>query len=260
MRTDFDSHTPSYGNPGVGYEVFWRRTVLVLVGFGAAFIVSLTPWPSSQSRWIAKALSEVLHAETDHYAVILSSWHSLDEDKRLLPAVESSALHLSETLSALGGPIQGLRWEFSSSAFDEETCGGIKKLCELMNEALARLHIRAVTLPPHLRQRFANASGMLDHRSIADVMAVLGIVEQALKTGDALPSILPTPLLKRCLEHGRGHVEISRDALRDEAVRGYCVAMSSYLGFLSAVDELVLVLKGALGESHHVPEDLAKFV
>lgn len=84
------------------------------------------------------------------------------------------------------------------------------------------------------------------------------MIEQALKTGDPLPSRLPTPLVKGCLEYGYGARldTLSKKLLQDEAYRGYCVAMSAYLGFLSSIDELVLVLKKTLGESHHVPEDL----
>lgn len=89
-------------------------------------------------------------------------------------------------------------------------------------------------------------------------MAVMAVVEQALKTGDPLPSRLPTPLLVKCLDFGHAsNVDtISIKTLDDVDYRGYCVSMSAYLGFLSAADELVLVLKEALGESHHVPEHL----
>jgi hypothetical protein len=38
--------------------------------------------------------------------------------------------------------------------------------------------------------------------------------------------------------------------------RRFCVAISAYLKFLAAVDDLVLVMKGTLGESHIVSRDL----
>ncbi|GAB7353437.1 hypothetical protein MBLNU459_g3904t2 [Dothideomycetes sp. NU459] len=253
-----DTHNPSYGNPGVGYEVFWRRTVLVLVGFGVTFIVSLIPWPSSQSRFVAKTLAQVLHAEADHYALLLNSWRDLGDDKKLLPAIEGVAIHLSETMSALNGPIANLGWEFSSSAFDSATCSKLKRALEFINASLTQLHMRATMLPPHYRDRFAKSSGMLDHRSIGDVMVVMAVIEQSLKTGDPLPSILPTPLLKRGVVYGHGAdvSDLTMDMLKDEAFRGYTVTMSAYLGFLAAVDEVVLIMKTALGESHYVPENL----
>lgn len=253
-----DTHLPSYGNPGVGYEVFWRRTVLVLVGFAISFIVTLLPWPSSLSRNIARTLSGVLDSEADHYAALLSSWTDLDSHKKLLPAVEAVTVKLAETLSALNGPIGSLKFEFSSSIFDSETCGRIKSVAEFINYSLAHLHIRAARLQPDLRRRFALASGILDHRAVADVMVVLGIVAQSLKTGDPLPARLPTPLLKRCLDHGHSaDIEsLTTDLLQQEEYRGFTVCMSAYLGFLSGVDELVLVLKEAVGEAHYLPDDL----
>lgn len=175
-----------------------------------------------------------------------------------MPAVEGVAIHLSETMAALNGPIANLRFEFSSSAFDTTTCSQLKRAFEFINASLAQLHIRATMLPAHYRERFAKASGILDHRAIGDVMVVLAVIEQSLKTGDPLPSILPTPLLKRCLTHGHGAdlSTLTIDMLKDEGYRGYTVTMSAYLGFLAAVDEAVLIIKAALGESHYVPENL----
>ncbi|KAI4716426.1 hypothetical protein E4T48_07379 [Aureobasidium sp. EXF-10727] len=253
-----DTHLPTYGNPGYGYEVFWRRTVLVLVGFAISFIVTLLPWPSSLSRNIARRLSGVLDREADHYAALLSSWSDLDAHNRHTAAVEAVTIQVAGELSALGGPIGSLKFELSSSVFDSTACGRIKSIAEFINYQLAHLHICAATLSPELRRRFAIASGILDHRAIADIMVVLGIVAQSLKTGDPLPARLPTPLLKKCLEHGHGAAveNLTIEVLQKEGVRGYTVCMSAYLGFLSGVDELVLALKEAVGEAHHIPDDL----
>lgn len=90
-------------------------------------------------------------------------------------------------------------------------------------------------------------------------MAVLGIVEQSLKTGDALPEVLPTPLLKRCHDFWLSRqvdIALSTELIRDENYRRFCVAVSAYLKFLAAVDDLVLVMKGTLGESHIVSREL----
>lgn len=253
-----DTHLPTYGNPGIGYEVFWRRTVLVLVGFAISFIVTLLPWPSSLSRNIARRLSGVLDREADHYAALLSSWSDLDGHDKHTVAVEAVTIQLAGELGALANPIGSLKFELSSSVFDSETCGRIKSITEFINYQLAHLHIRAATLSPELRQRFAIASGILDHRAIADVMVVLNIVAQSLKTGDPLPARLPTPLLKNCLDHGHttSIENVTVEVLKKEGVRGYTVCMSAYLGFLSGVDELVLALKEAVGEAHYIPDDL----
>jgi len=87
-------------------------------------------------------------------------------------------------------------------------------------------------------------------------MVTFAVIEQALKTGDALPSRLPTPLVVRCLEHGHGAdvATLTKDMLRDRQYRTYTVVMGSYLGVLGLLDDLVLILKEALGEAYVVPD------
>ncbi|KAJ5958666.1 Brefeldin A sensitivity protein-related protein [Penicillium vulpinum] len=251
-----DTHIPSYGNPGWGYNVFWRRLVLVLIGSAAALIVQLFPRPPSASRHVCKSLSNVIRSLSDHYALLLSCWGQGREEGL---AAEKLALNLAETLAELDGPIALLRFEFSGSPFDSDRLGQVQALCQELNQNIARLLYLSASLPEHLQTRLARQAGLLDHRNIGDVMAVLGVVEQSLKTGDPLPEVLPTPLLKRCHDFWTTrHVEImlSKDLIRDENYRRFCVAVSAYLKFLAAVDDLVLVMKGTLGESHIVSRDL----
>lgn len=139
----------------------------------------------------------------------------------------------------------------------------MKSICQEINWALGRLLFLSVSLPGELQDRLARLVGILDHQNVGDIMAVLSMVEQALKTGSALPEVLPTPLLKQCHEYWQNSsLEIisSRDMTRDENYRKFCVAVSSYLKFLSAVDELVLVVKGTLGESHIINRELPEGV
>ena len=94
-------------------------------------------------------------------------------------------------------------------------------------------------------------------------MAVLGVCEQALRTGDAPPEILPTPLVRRALEYGQFHPTeklVGVSMVRDEEYRRYCVALGAYVRFLGRIDELVLVIKGVLGEAHLVSRELIDLV
>ncbi|KAJ5833580.1 hypothetical protein N7474_001891 [Penicillium riverlandense] len=252
-----DTHIPQYGNPGIGYNVFWRRLVLVVIGFAAAIIVQLFPRPPSASRHICKSLSNVIRSLSDHYALLLSSWGQSDGNAGLV--AEKIALDLGEKLNSLNGPIGMLRFEFSGSPFDSDRLAQVKTLSEDMNRSVARLLYLSASLPEYLQARLSRYVGLLDHRNIGDIMAVLGVVEQALKTGDPLPEVLPTPLLKRCYEFWQSrHVDIvlSTETIRDENYRKFCVALNSYLKFLAAIDDLVLVMKGTLGESHIVSREL----
>ncbi|KAJ5908322.1 hypothetical protein N7495_001004 [Penicillium taxi] len=252
-----DTHNPTYGNPGFGYSVFWRRLLLVIVGSGAALIVQLFPRPPSASRHICKSLSNTIRSLSDYYALLLSCWGQPDRDEGLL--AEQLAFQVAESLAALDGPVAMLRLEFSSSPFDSESLVQVKSLCQKLNQHLGRLLYLSASLPEKFQSVFTRRIGLLDHRQIGDVMAVLGVVEQALKTEDPLPEVLPTPLLKRCLEYRQAHrieIQLTIDLMRDEDYRKFCVAISSYLKFLATVDDLVLVMKGSLGEAHIVNREL----
>ncbi|KAJ5836504.1 Brefeldin A sensitivity protein-related protein [Penicillium robsamsonii] len=251
-----DTHIPTYGNPGWGYSVFWRRLVLVLIGSAAALIVQLFPRPPSASRHVCKSLSNVIRSLSDHYALLLSCWGQGREEGL---AAEKLALNVAENLAGLDGPIALLRFEFSSSLFDSDRLGQVQSLCQDLNQNIARLLYLSASLPEQLQSRLARQAGLLDHHNIGDVMAVLGVVEQSLKTGDPLPEVLPTPLLNRCHHFWTSRqvdIMLSKDLIRDENYRRFCVAVSAYLKFLAAVDDLVLVMKGTLGESHIVSRDL----
>ncbi|KAJ5495097.1 hypothetical protein N7539_000213 [Penicillium diatomitis] len=198
-------------------------------------------------------MSNVIRSLSDHYALLLSCWGQPQREEGLV--AERLALGLAESLSALDGPVALLRLEFSSSPFDSATLTQVKTICYELNRHLGRLLYLSSSLPEHFQSMVARRMGLLDHRNIGDIMAVLGVVEQALKTGDPLPEVLPTPLVKRTCEFWQVHqveIELSTDLIRDENYRRFCVAVTAYLMFLSAVDDLVLVMKGALGESHIV--------
>jgi hypothetical protein len=132
-----------------------------------------------------------------------------------------------------------------------------------MNGTLARLLVASATLPQKYQDLMAQQMGILDHRCIGEVMAVLSVGEQALRTGEAPPEILPTPLVRRALEYWRTHQTehlLSPEMVRDEDYRRYCVALGMYIRFLGNIDELILVIKGALGEAHLVSKDLIDLV
>lgn len=254
LITDHRRQIPQYGNPGVGYNVFWRRMVLVFVGFAAALIVQIFPRPPSAARHICTSLSNTLRRLTDHYALLLSCWSRPHNDPRM---AELLSIEVAERLAALDGPIALLGLEFSGSGFDSASLRQVQALCQILNQNLGRLLLLSATLPLDLQERLARTSGVLEQRSIADVMAVLGVVAQANKTGDPLPEVLPTPLTKRCYEFWRGAqltevMPLQTDLIREKAYRRYCVGVMAYVRMLAAVDELVMVVKGVLGEAHIV--------
>jgi hypothetical protein len=104
-----------------------------------------------------------------------------------------------------------------------------------------------------MQDRLIRVANILDERSIGDVMAVLGIIEQALRTGSPLPERLPAPLVRRAIDSfyaSKSEVLLTTTLVADEDHRRYCVAVTLYLKFLGSIDDLLIVLKTALGERH----------
>jgi hypothetical protein len=250
-----NQHEPQYGSPGLGYQAFWRRLVDVLLGFLAATIVQLFPKPPSATEHVCKTLANTIRTLSDYYALLLSHWSRENRDGPIgAAAIEDLTLEVAEVLSSLNGSIALLKADFSAGPFDQAVLRQTQEQCQSMNQALGRLLYLSATLPKEFQQRLVTALGIFNDGAIGNIMAVLAIVEQALRTGSPLPERLPVPLIRTCFEslsYAQHHnIELNTSLVRDENYRRYCVAVSSYLKFLTAIDDLVLSLKETLGERH----------
>ncbi|KIW77662.1 hypothetical protein Z517_07494 [Fonsecaea pedrosoi CBS 271.37] len=252
-----DTHIPSYGNPGVGYTVFWRRVLLVMIGFTASAIVIFIPRPPSASRHCRRVLASTIRDSKDLYALYVMSWTHKHSD--LEETSEKQILASVETLGGIAGPLALLRFEFSSSNFDAETLSHVANICMDINQSLSQLILFSNQLRQDYKERFAKVTGALDESLIGDLMAVLTLVEQSLETGSPLPAVLPVPLIARSAglseafaRDKAGQLTLSIDAIKDEGFRKYCVVLSAFVQLLSAVDDLVWRVKTAVGETSYV--------
>ncbi|OAA67493.1 hypothetical protein ISF_03669 [Cordyceps fumosorosea ARSEF 2679] len=252
-------HLTVYGLPGLGYETFWKRLVTVLIGFAAALIVQMLPKPPSGTRHVAKTLANSLHQISDHYALLISHWGSGsavgEEYSGVRHVITSTGLGLGQSLSALNDPIAMLKFETTMSPFDKTSLRRVQELLMLMNQSLTKVMLAGTTLPVEYQQRLIKTSGIADEACISNIMSVLVLAKQSLRSGGPLPERLPTPLIATCYGDfcaKHGFVELRREYMESEEFRGYCVALSAYLTFLHAADELIVLLKGTVGESHIV--------
>ncbi|KAF4905041.1 hypotheticall protein [Colletotrichum viniferum] len=108
-----DSHVPTYGNPGVGYQIFWRRVLLVLVGNASAMLIGLFPRPMTGSRQYRHILSTSLLGAKDRYALLVSTWRIPPED--VVQFIEKETAMCDGILDAIGRPIELTKFEFSTS-------------------------------------------------------------------------------------------------------------------------------------------------
>lgn len=253
----FPSHIPSYGNPGVGYNVFWRRTVLVLAGLAMAAIVMFFPRPPSANRHYRHVIAGVLRRHKDMYALFVTAWNNPRKD--LVATAEAEAISNGEAVGAILGPLKLLKLEFSTSPFDAPTLIKICVLCQTINTSLMQLFHFSAKLPPHLKSRFGRLSSAFEESLIGEIMAVLTMAELSLKTGDPLPALLPTPLIARSLglqsklmRLSVGEDVVTTEMVLDEEFRKYCCVLGAFVQALTAIDEMVMAIKACCGETHVV--------
>lgn len=181
---------------------FWHRTVLVLVGFAAAFLVQIFPRPISATRHASGAISRVVASQTNFYTDIISGWlnvHNPDSHShfRSPDEWEKSVTGMYEVITAISPRIMMIKYELSSSPFTSKNLGAIHMSLARIQESL---NVMASTIPKlneRLRRKLEKQTGFLETRTIADVMSVFTACTAALKTGEPLPQVLPTPLLAR---------------------------------------------------------------
>lgn len=258
-----DTHSPTYGDPGVGYTIFWRRVLLVLVGFGAATLVLFFPRPPSGSRHYRELLSRQIATVKERYALYLSTWQDAPAD--LVQVTEAEFFLSQATLEASVPSIMLLKFEFSTSNIDSATLSAACALCCSLNTHITQLVLQTRRLPPHLRSRFMLYTGATHESLVSDFMAVLSLVQGSLISGGPLPAVLPTPLLGNSFQKRATtskEPDISPKELEELTIKGiltgddsrlWASTLASYMSLLGTVDELVVVLKRAVGEESEVP-------
>jgi hypothetical protein len=249
-----DTHNPSYGDPGVGYSIFWRRLLLVLMGFGAASIVVFFPRPPSANRHYRRLLSESLG--------ILQNRYSLFVHNARIPVADIEAIAVKAAIDTgiilldIQPRIPLAAFELSSSSIDTKTLETICSLCLDLNNGMTELLLHVPRLGPKLGACFRQATGAFDEHCVSEILATITLSQHALVTSNSLPSTVPLisslkSRLYRDKESMDGLVQTvlqCTQSSEEEATR-FCSAIAAYLQLLACVDEVVLVLQAVTGLS-----------
>ncbi|QRV93943.1 hypothetical protein RhiJN_21961 [Ceratobasidium sp. AG-Ba] len=219
-----DTQLPSQGNPGYGYEIFWRRVVLVLVGFAASFIMMLLP-PQSSRKALRLSNASTISELAQAYGILISSWlagEEKEEDKRakgeLSPEDEKRPLSrpyakwapgFRAKLLSVAGHLGAQKMQMRTIKWERNIRGGwpaehYEKLIEIqttMVSDLIQLAGSLSSLSPTWRTRLLHKTAFLNPNLISDVMAIFGIVSMSLETGHPVHEVLPSNLLDRSLYH-----------------------------------------------------------
>ncbi|KIM37523.1 hypothetical protein M413DRAFT_76838 [Hebeloma cylindrosporum] len=278
-----DHYIPTPASPGQGWNVFWRRFLLVTCRVVAAFIASLLP-PSStirhyQRRLLATAASELGNV----YCGIVGFAASKGGDR--VQNIVSALLAVRNKLGRAGksGTV-GRNAEFEISLRGRWPAERYQKIVDLqvgISYSLSHLISVLQHLDPAWSRAFLRRTRFMDADFQGDVLAViceflfihfmelylgLSMVSSSLRTGTPLPHITPSPLIDRFMLKYHGLDVIHRDAeedyglprtltmdvLRNEEYLMFSVGISTAFGLVNRLDRLMMAVKEVVGEHYYI--------
>ncbi|PWN37634.1 uncharacterized protein FA14DRAFT_118501 [Meira miltonrushii] len=275
-----DSHNPTPGSPGIGWEIGWRRFIEVIIGAAAAYIMSILP-PTSSMRTYFRLSHATIIRETgglfceNIYLAATPGQHDTKDVLDKLLAVRSKI----RRLSVLKGSISfewSLRGKWPIHRYEH---------LERIELRILRLLTHAITIYESLGPAYSRAllkrTRFLDPTFLADCIAVLSMCTTSLSTGQPLPQIAPV-LIDRymCKPMGfkiRSHevtdtpdetlddimeslpATVTFETLLDEKYQTFAVGASVAFGITVHLDRLCVAVKSLVGETYAVPADLQTY-
>lgn len=252
------------GSPGFGWDVAWRRFILVTTGVVAAGIFSLFPPSITIRRYERTAMATTTSEIATMYCDIISFANSPRMDPQEivtgLIAIRSKILR-SMSLKTNAIYEFSLRGRWPARRY--------QKIMELQLQiAYSLSHLMSVIehMEPSWTRAFLRRTRFLDSDFQGDVLAVISMISTALRTGTALPQITPCPLLDRFSQTQYGlnviHKEseedyglpraLTLDTLMNEQYLRFCVGVATAYGIMSRLDRLMLTVKEVVGEQYHI--------
>ncbi|CUA73001.1 putative protein C57A7,05 [Schizosaccharomyces pombe 972h-] [Rhizoctonia solani] len=261
-----------------GYAIFWRRTLLVLVGFAASFIVMFFP-PQSARKAVRLDNSTSISEISQIYGILVSSWLTVEDDSkekassgtdsemvphtydRWTPAFRTKCMALWTILYDQKRRLKNIKWERSIRG--KWPGEHYERLIEIQNSMLSNLIQLAGSLSdlsPTWRKRLLHKTIFLDPNLISDVMAVFDIVSMSLWTGQPIHEVLSPNLLDRAFYHSeRGSrvqtANIISSGIIDESITGEIVRSPEYSTFAAGVSAAIHILS-SLDEIQLITKDL----
>ncbi|KAG8864530.1 hypothetical protein FRB96_005033 [Tulasnella sp. 330] len=234
-----NAHLDPLGNPGVGWNVAWRRTVCVFIGCGGALVLMLFP-PQSRRRDIRLSTAATLEDISGLYAGLLSRWlgdvehpntqvamvygsdvegpnmmsdseaakeilgsHvSFDSFERWAPVFRSRVIKVSARLRALQYQTDGAKWEGNLRGdWPIDKYARLVAVQSRMVMNLVQLSASLGALSPTWRKTLLHKTPVLNPNLVTDTMSAFAIFAMSLKTGRAISEVLPRSLVDRVYYH-----------------------------------------------------------
>ncbi|KAJ3509937.1 hypothetical protein NLJ89_g4950 [Agrocybe chaxingu] len=222
-----NANHPSLGSPGVGITLSWKRALLVIIGFAAAFVVMVFPNPISSRVLVRKTLAatigetgNILAGEIEAFLaeeakarrgeyddpLVGTDGGEVGEDKA--SPKERRVREIGKRVLAVSIRLRELYESLTFARFEPQLAGTWpSEEYERLFDLQARLLGGLIILITSFAKQDTRWCSALVHRTpfmnpnfLSDVFSTLSVLSSALKDGHPLPAYLPT-LRDRLLYH-----------------------------------------------------------
>ncbi|KAF9499221.1 hypothetical protein BDN71DRAFT_1384411 [Pleurotus eryngii] len=256
-----DNYIVVAASPGSGWDVAWRRFLLVTVGVLFSFFPPSTTIRSYQRTTLATTAAELGAI----YCAIISFANAPkdDENQSIITSLIAVRSKLKRSIVLKANVV----YEFSlRGRWPGERYQRVIELQLYIAYSLSHLMSVVEHMEPAWTRAFLRRTRFLDSDFQGDVLAVISMISTALKTGHPLPQITPCPLLDRYMERNHGlnviHVDSEEDyglprtltlsTLENEQYLRFCVGASTAYSIMTQLDRLMVATKEIVGEQYHI--------
>ncbi|OCH87285.1 hypothetical protein OBBRIDRAFT_814199 [Obba rivulosa] len=250
-----------------GFDLAWRRFVLVTAGVTAAFIFSFLPPSTTLRQYQRKTLATTAAELGTLYCSIVSfantrGYHEVDKGE-IIQSLVAIRMKLKRSLVLKTNVI----YEFSLRG--KWPADRYHKILEIQLQLAYLLsHLMSVVehLEPAWSRAFLRRTRFIDSDFQGDVLAVISMISTSLRTGTPLPQITPCPLLDRFMTYTHGLNVIRQEAdddyglprtmtidtLENEQYLCFSVGVTTAFGIIMRLDKLMVATKELVGEQYHI--------
>ncbi|KIM39011.1 hypothetical protein M413DRAFT_447369 [Hebeloma cylindrosporum] len=237
-----DGHPPTVGNPGVGITIGWKRGLLVVIGFAAAFVVMLFPHPRSSRVLVRKTLAAIVGETGNIFAGEVEAFLAEEalsrrgDDTKVeftgdkedagagkVSLKERRVRKIAKRVIAVSTRLMYIHPSLTTAKFEPQFSGTwprdkYEELLMLqirMLGSLALLSVSFVKLDSKWCSDLVQRAPYLNPNFLSDVFTTLHILSNSLMQGHALPAHLPK-LRERLVYH---EIHTGRRSMNSSLIR-----------------------------------------
>ncbi|GMK54826.1 hypothetical protein CspeluHIS016_0114120 [Cutaneotrichosporon spelunceum] len=191
-----DNHAVQLVHLGVGFSLAGRRALLVIIGFAAAFVMTLIPRPTSSKKLLRQGIAKNINALGGLYSIevgMLEAGRTSSADSAAKrPTHREHYLRIFNRLHAL-------HERFEYAAFEPSLRGPwprvqYERLMDIQGSMLSSAAVLVAAysqLEPAWCALITDQNALMHPAFVADIVSLFTILAQSLRRGTPLPPIIP---------------------------------------------------------------------